>query len=123
MGIFRIFVSIPKRTEQSMKIYISDKNLDELIKTGYNKQYKKYAKDKRFMEGLARMYKIMQIVAKAEGLKAYSFLHYEKLSNKVLLSSVRPVNGRIERVLFKELDGGVEITIIELNDDHYGNKK
>lgn len=106
-----------------MKIYISDKNLDELIKTGYNKQYKKYAKDKRFMEGLARMYKIMQIVAKAEGLKAYSFLHYEKVSNKVLLSSVRPVNGRIERVLFKELDGGVEITIIELNDDHYGNKK
>lgn len=29
----------------------------------------------------------------------------------------------IERILFKEVDGGIEILIIELNDDHYGNKK
>ena len=47
------------------------------------------------MEGLARMYKIMQTVASAEGLKVYSFLHYEKLSNNLSLSSVRPVNGRV----------------------------
>jgi len=60
-----------------MIVNISDKDFDQLIKTGRNGKYKKYSKDKRFMEGLARMYKIMQTVASAEGLKVYSFLHYE----------------------------------------------
>lgn len=106
-----------------MIVNISDKDFAQLIKTGQNRKYKKYSKDKRFMEGLARMYKIMQTVASAEGLKVYSFLHYERLSNNLSLSSVRPVNGRVERVLFREIDGGIEITIVELNSDHYGNKK
>ena len=106
-----------------MDIKFSDIDLEELINTGYNKKYKKYTRDKKFMDGLARVYKIMQVVPDAEGLGCYSFLHYEKLANNVYLSSVRPVNGRVERILFKEIDGGIEILIIELNDDHYGNKK
>ncbi|MGM9763445.1 MAG: hypothetical protein ACI3ZQ_05450 [Candidatus Cryptobacteroides sp.] len=106
-----------------MKVTISDPDFEELINTAQNRKYRKYSRSKKFMEGLARMYKIMQIVDNAEGLKLYSFLHYEKLANNVNLSSVRPVNGRVERVLFKEIDGGIEIMIVELNDDHYGNKK
>lgn len=106
-----------------MDIKFSDIDLEELINTGYNKKYKKYSRDKKFMDGLARVYKIMQVVPDAEGLGHYSFLHYEKLANNVYLSSVRPVNGRVERILFKEIDGGIEILIIELNDDHYGNEK
>ncbi len=106
-----------------MVVEFSDKDLEELINTGHNNRYKKYSKDKKFMEGLARKYKIMQIVPVAGELRPYSFLHYEKLANNVYLSSVRPVNNRVERVLFKEIDGGIEILTVELNNDHYGNKK
>ncbi len=55
-------------------------------------------------------------------LMKISYLHYEKLKHKPL-SSVRIMNGRIERLLFRETDEGLNITIIELNNDHYGNKK
>ncbi|MBE6240599.1 MAG: hypothetical protein E7115_03780 [Bacteroidales bacterium] len=106
-----------------MKVNISDKDLDELIRTGKNSKYKKYSKDRKFMEGLARVYKVMLNVADTNGLKLYSFLHYEKLANNLNLSSVRVLNGRVERLLFRELEDGIEITIIELNNDHYGNKK
>ena len=106
-----------------MKVNISDKDLDELIRTGNNNRYKRYSRDRRFMEGLARVYNVMLNVADTDGLKQYSFLHYEKLANNVNLSSVRVLNGRVERLLFRELDDGVEIIIIELNNDHYGNKK
>jgi len=41
----------------------------------------------------------------------------------VYLHRIINANGRVERILFKEIDGGIEILIIELNDDHYGNKK
>ena len=105
-----------------MKVEISDDDLKELIETGHNNKYKKYSKDKRFMEGLAKAYKIMLTVEKARGLIAYSFLHYERLRNNAELSSVRVVNGRVERLLFRETEDGIEITIIELNNDHYGNK-
>ena len=106
-----------------MKVNISDKDLDELIRTGKNNKYKRYSRDRRFMEGLARVYKVMLNVADTNGLKPYSFLHYEKLANNLNLSSVRVLNGRVERLLFRELEDGIEITIIELNNDHYGNKK
>lgn len=106
-----------------MKVNISDKDLDELIRTGKNNKYKKYSKDRKFMEGLARVYKVMLNVADTNGLKPYSFLHYEKLANNLNLSSVRVLNGRIERLLFRELEDGIEIIILELNNDHYGNKK
>lgn len=33
------------------------------------------------------------------------------------------MNGRVERLLFNEINDGIEITIIELNSNHYGNKK
>jgi len=105
-----------------MKVTIADDDLKELIETGQNNKYKKYSKDKRFMEGLARAYKIMLTVEKAEGLKVYSFLHYERLRNNAELSSIRVVNGKVERLLFRETEDGIEITIIELNNDHYGNK-
>ena len=41
----------------------------------------------------------------------------------VNLHRILNANGRVERILFKEIDGGIEILIIELNDDPYGNKK
>ena len=106
-----------------MKVNISDKDLDELIRTGRNNKYKKYSRDRKFMVGLAKVYNVLTTVADTKGLEPYSFLHYEKLKYKDNLSSVRVVNGRVERLLFRELEDGIEIIIIELNSDHYGNKK
>lgn len=56
-----------------MDIKFSDIDLEELINTGYNKKYKKYSRDKKFMDGLARVYKIMQVVPDAEGLGHIAF--------------------------------------------------
>ena len=55
-------------------------------------------------------------------LKEYSFLHYEQLKH-ISFSSVRIINGRVERLLFKEIDDGIKILLIEINENHYGNKK
>lgn len=105
-----------------MQVLFEDKDLEELILTGQNNKYKKYAKDARFMQALGRMYKNMTAVADTQALSIFSYLHYEKLKG-VGLSSVRVMNGRVERVIFRETENGIVITIIELNDTHYGNKK
>lgn len=105
-----------------MKLYIEDKDLEELIETGSNKKYKKFSKDKRMLEGLIMAVNIMRSVSCAKELRKYSFLHYEQLKH-LECSSVRIVNGRVERLLFKETDDGLEVTLLELNEDHYGNKK
>lgn len=51
-----------------------------------------------------------------------SFLHYEKLANDPR-SSIRIVNGMVERLLFTETEDGVEVELIEIDSTHYGNKK
>jgi hypothetical protein len=55
-------------------------------------------------------------------LKHFSFLHYEKLRNDPR-SSVRLVNGLVERLLFTETDDGIEVELIEIDSTYYGNKK
>ena len=105
-----------------MKIYIEDKDLEELIETGRNKKYKKFSRDKHMMEGLIMAVNIMRSVSCAKELGNFSFLHYEQLKH-LECSSVRIVNGKVERLLFKETENGLEITLLELNEDHYGNKK
>lgn len=105
-----------------MNIIFEDKDLEELVTTGHNNKYKKYAKDSKFMQALVRDYNTMSSVSTTVILSQYSFLHYEKLKN-CDLSSVRVMNGRVERILFRETQAGLVITIIELNNTHYGNKK
>lgn len=106
-----------------LKITFSDDDLEELITTGKNSgKYEKLARDKKFVQRLAIVYSTMASVENTEGLKQYSFLHYEKLKH-VNQSSVRIMNNRVERLLFIENENGIEITIIELNNTHYGNKK
>ena len=39
------------------------------------------------------------------------------------ISSVRLVNGLVERLLFSETDDGIEVELIEIDSTHYGNKK
>ena len=108
-----------------MNVKIIDQDLEELILKGKNKgKYKKYSKNPKFLERLADIYSLMCSVEKATDLSEYSFLRYEKLKHDYSgKSSVRVMNGMVERILFTENKGGIEITLLEMENDHYGNKK
>lgn len=105
-----------------MEIFFEDKDLEELIFTGKNRKYKKLSRDAKFLSSLIDVYNYINAAENIKALEAYSFLHYERLKH-IALSSVRIMNNRVERLLFKELENGISITIIELNEKHYGNKK
>lgn len=105
-----------------MNILFEDENLEELIFTGKNRKYKKYSRDMKFMTNLLSVYNYIHAAENVKALEAYSFLHYEKLRH-IGLSSVRIMNNRVERLLFREFEDGISITIIELDNTHYGNKK
>ncbi len=69
----------------------------------------------------------MNIIFKEEALSELyeTCLHYEKLRHQKdkPISSVRLVNGLVERLLFSETDDGIEVELIEIDSTHYGNKK
>lgn len=107
-----------------MKITFKDIALQELYETGKTKdrKYKQLCKNRRLIECYIRAVRVMCCVEMTRELKEYSFLHYEKLLYKSM-SSVRICNGNIERLLFTEINDGVEIELIEIDSTHYGNKK
>jgi len=107
-----------------MKIEYEDENLKELIETGKNKKYKKFARVKVLMDGLLKVYRIIDQTPNVSLLSNFSFLKYEKLKYKYSgCSSVRIANGHIERLIFTEHEGGITIKLLKLDDTHYGNKK
>jgi hypothetical protein len=103
-------------------VIFEDLDLEELIFTGENRKYRIYSRDKQFMRHLVTVYNTLCSVDNTSELKIYSFLHYEKLKHKNQ-SSVRVMNKKVERIIFRETEDGVVITLLELNNDHYGNKK
>jgi plasmid maintenance system killer protein len=118
-----ILIYICRKFHADMKIEFEDKDLEELITTGRNSKYKKYTRNAKFMKALATAYNYMRLVGVASDLRAISFLHYEQLAGTNGMSSIRVVNGMVERILFREFDGGISITVLSLDDTHYGNKK
>lgn len=107
-------------------VYFEDSDLEEYVQEGRSKvkPYKDYAKDKNFTERLQTVVETMRSVDNASELSCFSFLKYEKLKYSYSgFSSVRIINNRVERLIFKETEKGLKITIIEINDTHYGNKK
>lgn len=106
-----------------MQIVFEDTDLEELIITGRNNRYKKYSRNGKFMKALATVYNYMRLAERTSDLRVVSFLHYEQLAGTNGLSSVRVVNGMVERILFREFEGGIKITVLSLDDTHYGNKK
>ena len=106
-----------------MEIVFEDTDLEELITTGRNSKYKKYTRNAKFMTALATAYNYLRMVDVASNLRAISFLHYEQLAGTNGLSSIRVVNGMVERIFFREFDGGISITVLSLDDTHYGKKK
>lgn len=66
----------------------------------------------------------MMSVERTSDLYAFSYLHYEKLKHQYSgKSSVRIANGHIERLIFRELEDGIIVELIEIDESHYGNKK
>lgn len=110
-----------------MIIRFRENCLQELYETGNTKasKYKTLCRNKALVEGYQRAVDNMAIVDCTEDLKQISFLHYEKLKHNTgeNLSSIRIKNGAIERLIFTEFDGGIEVELIEINDTHYGNKR
>lgn len=110
-----------------MNIIFKEEALSELYETGKtnDKKYKKLCKNKRLIGGYIRAVSMIYNVESTEELKAFSFLHYEKLRHQRdnPISSVRLVNGLVERLLFSETDDGIEVELIEIDSTHYGNKK
>lgn len=107
-----------------MIVDFADTDLQELIAYGKNNKYKKLSKDKSFCAALVSVYNLLLSVDNANELKQFSSLHYEKLRfGRSGQSSVRIQNGRVERLIFEEFDGGIRIVLIEINESHYGRKK
>ena len=106
-----------------MQIVFDDADLQELITTGYNSKYKKYTRNAKFMKALATAYNYLRLSDCVNDLRNVSFLHYEQLAGTNGLSSIRIVNGMVERILFREFEGGIRITVLSLDDTHYGKKK
>lgn len=107
-----------------MKITFKDEALSELYETGKTKdrKYKQLCKNKKLVDGYIRAVSIMYRTETTRELNEYSFLHYERLTHDPR-SSIRIVNGKVERLLFTETEDGVEVELIEIDSTHYGNKK
>ena len=106
-----------------MQIIFDDKDLEEPITTGRTSKYKRYTRNGKFMRALATAYNYLRLSERTSDLRSISFLHYEQLSGTNGMSSIRIVNGMVERIIFREFDGGIRITVLDLDDTHYGNKK
>ena len=104
-----------------MKVTFEDIELENLILTHSSRKYKKYLRDSKFLSALDRVYFLMQSEIDTKRLANYSYLHYEKLKG-VRMSSVRVMNGRVERLLFHEYEDGIEISLIEIDNTHYGQR-
>lgn len=107
-----------------------DKELEAFVndRRKAGNRFRKYARDGVFYDRLLQAVQILYSVASTDELKppytVYSFLKYERLKYMGEdVSSVRVMNGRVERLLFREMNNGIEIIILELNNTHYGNKK
>lgn len=107
-----------------MNVIFTDDALKELYESGTTKdsRYKKLARNRQFVESYIQVIDLMLATENAAGLAAFSYLHYEKLRYRPE-SSVRIQNRRVERLLFTEHDGGIEIRLIEIDSNHYGNKR
>ena len=104
-----------------MKVTFEDIDLENLVLTHRSRKYKKYQRDGKFLAALDRVFDDLRAAAKTVDLHLISYLHYEKLKG-ASMSSVRVMTGRVERILFHEYEEGIEISIIEMDNMHYGQR-
>lgn len=107
-----------------MTIEYEDEAIRALCETGAStdKRYRKLKSNAAFKKDLFRVLEILRSVPKAQELAFYGTLHYEGLKYSLRgVSSVRIGFTAKYRLLFRELNDGIQITIIEVN-EHYGDK-
>lgn len=107
-----------------MNVIFKDDALRELYEKGKTKdsRYKKLCRNKVFIDNYIGVIDLMVSVERTDDLRAYSYLHYEKLRYRPE-SSVRIDNRRVERLLFTEHEDGIEVKLLEIDSNHYGNKR
>lgn len=108
-----------------MHVTFNDEELEEWFLTGAARKgkYKKLAKDRKFTNAVGRVIEILMVAPSMKAVRSVSFLHYERLrGNLTGTSSVRILNGRVERLFFTENESGIEIIILEIDTTHYGQK-
>lgn len=88
-------------------------------KTTSSKRYKKLSEDKKLIERYSQVITIMLDAQNVNKLRETSWLHYEKLVKRGQ-SSVRFFNNRVERLIFTETADGLQVNLIEIDQDHYG---
>ena len=108
-----------------MQIEFASSALLELLKQVRQKTegIRKFRGTKKLLQGYQRVVQVMQQVSNSDELNDFSFLHYERLKHKYSgQSSVRLLNGSVERLLFTESQDGIVVEIIEIDSTHYGNR-
>lgn len=107
-----------------MDVIFIDDALRELYESGSTKdsKYKKLTRNRQFIDAYTQVIDLMLASGNVNELALYSFLHYEKLKHRPE-SSVRIQNRRVERLIFTEHEDGVEVQLIEIDSNHYGNKR
>lgn len=107
-----------------MNVIFVDEALEELYETGSTKdsRYKKLCRNRKFVEAYMLVIETFLATEKTNDLKMFSFLHYEKLRHRQQ-SSVRILNGFVERLIFTEHSDGIEVQLIEIDSNHYGKKR
>jgi len=99
-------------------------DLLELYMTGKSVRYKNISRNRTLLEGFVLAVKLMERVETVGELRQISRLHYEQLKYQYSgLSSVRLSNRYVHRLLFEEIEGGVIVRLIDIDDTHYGNKR
>lgn len=116
------YLCINKRTLMNVKF--QDPQLRSLFDTGTSKHgiYRTLARDTVLMKAFFKAVRFFADAPNISIIKQYSPFHYEKLKYRQE-SSIRLVNGRVERLLFIEHDDEITITIIEIDTKHYGTKR
>ena len=86
--------------------------------------YELYTKGKSREYKDVRAVRSMEFAENVAALRQLSYLHYEKLRYQLSeLSSVRLSNRFVHRLIFRELEDGIQVDLIEIDNTHYGNKK
>lgn len=99
------------------------KELLDLYTLRQSKKYKDVALNPVLLNGFIRAVNTMMSVSSLTELRAYSYLHYEKLKYEYSdYSSVRLSNRFVHRLLFAETPDGFEVKLIDIDNTHYGNK-
>jgi plasmid maintenance system killer protein len=107
-----------------MIIYFENEEIKLLVETGRStdKRYRKLNSNQSFIRNLCKVISILRIAENTEFLKSLKSLSYERLKYDWLgYSSVRIGYNSKYRLIFEELDQGIKIKLIEIN-EHYGSK-